>query len=146
MSGGSYNYIYSRLKDECGNNMYDEEMNDLINDLCEVLHDLEWWQSCDTSEESYRKTLTKFKKKWFKGNREERLKMRNKQYYGLEQFDSNRDVSAEELLEAMQETFIRKAFYYFTRKFKVNEWFKTWVIVDGVHYDIEIKRRDKEGD
>lgn len=74
MSGGSYNYIYSRLKDECGNNMYDAEMNDLINDLCEVLHDLEWWQSCDTSEESYRKTLTKFKKKWFKGNREERLK------------------------------------------------------------------------
>lgn len=74
MSGGSYNYIYSRLKDECSNNMYDEEMNDLINDLCEVLHDLEWWQSSYISEESYRQTLTKFKKKWFKGNREDRIR------------------------------------------------------------------------
>lgn len=74
MSGGSYNYIYSRLEDECANQMYDAEMNDLIKDLCEVLHDLEWWQSGDTSEEWYRETLAKFKKKWFHGNRKERLK------------------------------------------------------------------------
>lgn len=74
MSGGSYNYIYSRLSDECENRMYDAEMDDLIKDLCEVLHDLEWWQSCDLSEESYRKTLSTFKKKWFKGDREQRLK------------------------------------------------------------------------
>ena len=74
MSGGSYNYIYSRLSDECENRMYDAEMNDLIKDLCEVLHYLEWWQSGDTSEEEYRKTLSEFKKKWFKGDREQRLK------------------------------------------------------------------------
>ena len=55
MSGGSYNYIYATLKDECGNQMHDAEMNDLINDLCEVLHDLEWWQSNDICEETYRK-------------------------------------------------------------------------------------------
>ena len=42
--------------------MYDVEMNDLIKDLCIVLHDLEWWQSCDSSEERYRKTLSTFKK------------------------------------------------------------------------------------
>ena len=41
MSGGSYNYIGSTLKMECAGRMYDEEMNDLINDLYEVLHDLE---------------------------------------------------------------------------------------------------------
>lgn len=28
--------------------------------------DLEWWQSCDSSEERYRDTVRKFKKKWFK--------------------------------------------------------------------------------
>ena len=69
MSGGSYNYIYSRLLEECENRMYDAEMNDLINDLCEVLHDLEWWQSCDSSEEKYRATVEKFKAKWFKKDR-----------------------------------------------------------------------------
>ena len=74
MSGGSYSYIYSRLSEECENRMYDAEMNDLIKDLCGVLHDLEWWQSGDTSEEKYRETLSAFKKKWFKGNRKQRLK------------------------------------------------------------------------
>jgi len=54
--------------------MYDEEMNDLIKDLCDVLHDLEWWRSCDCSEEHYRNTLAKFKAKWFRGDRQERLK------------------------------------------------------------------------
>ena len=74
MSGGSYDYIYSRLKEECCSRMYDAEMNDMINDLCEVLHDLEWWRSSDCSEDKYRTTLAKFKAKWFKGNRKERLK------------------------------------------------------------------------
>ena len=74
MSGGSYGYIYSSLKNECDGQMYDAEMNDMIRDLCEVLHDLEWWQSCDASEERYRATLEKFKTKWFKGDRKERLK------------------------------------------------------------------------
>lgn len=74
MSGGSYDYIYLRLLDECENRMYDEEMNDLIKDLCEVLHDLEWWQSDDSDEQTYRDTLSRFKRKWFQGNREKRLK------------------------------------------------------------------------
>jgi len=74
MSGGSYGYIYSRLEEECLGRMYDEEMNDLIKDLCDVLHDLEWWRSCDCSEEHYRDTLAKFKAKWFTGDRQERLK------------------------------------------------------------------------
>ena len=74
MSGGSYSYIYSTLSVECSNRMYDAEMNDLIRDLCDVLHDLEWWQSGDYSEDHYRNTLMKFKTKWFKGDRQERLK------------------------------------------------------------------------
>ena len=74
MSGGSYNYIASRLRCECENQMYDEEMNDFINDFCNVLEDLEWWQSGDTSEAQYRQTLSGFKAKWFNGSRKERLK------------------------------------------------------------------------
>ena len=74
MSGGSYSYIYSTLSDECEGRMYDAEMNDLIKDLCKVLHALEWWQSGDYSERAYREELAKFKAKWFKGDRKERLK------------------------------------------------------------------------
>lgn len=74
MSGGSYNYICCTLSNECEGAMYDEEMNDLIKDLCEVLHDLEWWQSGDCREEKYKETLLKFKQKWFKQCRDERLK------------------------------------------------------------------------
>lgn len=74
MSGGSYGYIYSKLWNECGDRMYDPELNEMISDLCDVLHDLEWWQSSDCSEEEYRITLKRFKRKWFNTNREERLK------------------------------------------------------------------------
>ena len=74
MSGGSYDYIYCKLKEECDGRMYDAELNDMINDLCEVLHDLEWWTSGDTSEPRYRETVVKFKKKWLYGNRKVRLK------------------------------------------------------------------------
>lgn len=74
MSGGAYDYIYLTLEETCKGQMYDAEMDDLIKDLCEVLHDLEWWQSADTDEESYRKSLAKFKKKWFQGDRNKRLK------------------------------------------------------------------------
>lgn len=74
MSGGSYNYIYSSLYTECCGQMLDAEMDEMIRDLCDVLHDLEWWQSGDSSEERYRKTLADFKSKWFMGERQERLK------------------------------------------------------------------------
>ena len=46
--------------------MYDSQLNAMMNDLCELLHDLELWQSCDYSEETYRESVNKFKKKWFR--------------------------------------------------------------------------------
>ena len=73
MSGGSYSYICFRLEEECKGRMYDAEMNMFVTDFVDVLHDLEWWRSSDTDEEQYRKTLKKFKKKWFTGDRNERL-------------------------------------------------------------------------
>ena len=74
MSGGSYNYIYSSLQEACCGYMYDPEMNDMIKDLCKVLKALEWWQSADWGEEAYRKELSRFKNKWFKKERTDRLK------------------------------------------------------------------------
>lgn len=74
MSGGSFDYKYSELEDYYVGYMQDAEMNDLVKDLVKVLHDLEWWQSGDTREEDYRNTLNKFKNKWFKTSRNERLK------------------------------------------------------------------------
>ena len=74
MSGGAYDYIYYKLEDACKGQMYDAEMDDLITDLCKVLHDLEWWQSGDYSSSDYYESLDEFKKKWFGGTRNERLK------------------------------------------------------------------------
>lgn len=66
MSGGSYNYMYSRIEYEYAGRMHDSQLNAMMVDLCELLHDLEWWQSCDCDEKRYREAVTKFKKKWFK--------------------------------------------------------------------------------
>lgn len=69
MSGGSHNYISYKLEEECVGEMHDAELNGLIEDLCRVLHDLEWWQSGDISEGEYRNTVDEFKKKWLSGNK-----------------------------------------------------------------------------
>lgn len=74
MSGGSFNYGYTVLRDLYQECMEDAEMNDLVIDLTGILKDLEWWKSSDTDEETYRKSVLEFKEKWFKKSREERLK------------------------------------------------------------------------
>lgn len=66
MSGGSYSYIYRRVEEECVDRMFDSQLNEMMKDLIIVLHDLEWWQSCDSDEKRYREAVTKFKKKCFK--------------------------------------------------------------------------------
>lgn len=72
MSGGSYGYISYKLSEECEGRMYDAELDELVKDLSEVLHDLEWWRSGDTGEERYRKTVRSFKTKWFVADARER--------------------------------------------------------------------------
>ena len=67
MSGGHFDYAYHYIKDMFENEMQDADMNELLLDFVEVLHDLEWWQSCDISEEDYRKTVSEFKYKWLNG-------------------------------------------------------------------------------
>jgi Ni,Fe-hydrogenase III component G len=72
MSGGSHDYICYKVE-ELEGQMHDKELDILVKDFAELLHDLEWWDSCDYSEETYRTTVRKFKEKWF-GKRDERLK------------------------------------------------------------------------
>ena len=66
MSGGSYNYEYCKVEEEYCGCMYDAELDELMRDLVPVLKAVEWWKSGDTGEESYRKTVTSFKKKWLR--------------------------------------------------------------------------------
>lgn len=75
MSGGSFDYLYATIESTYVGRMEDDELDEMIKDLCEVLHDLEWWQSMDSSEESYRESLSKFKDKWF-GKRDSNLRKR----------------------------------------------------------------------
>ena len=74
MSGGSHNYISYTIEEILCGRMYDQELNDLMQDIAELAHDLEWMDSGDISPDTYWETVRKFKKKWFKGNREERLR------------------------------------------------------------------------
>ena len=63
----------------------------IVKDLAEVCHDLEWWQSCDIGEDDYRKTVEKFKEKWFKQDR--KIKRQNKCARYLYRKRSNRSVN-----------------------------------------------------
>lgn len=74
MSGGSHNYIYYRIEDELVGQMEDRELDDLMKDIATLAHDLEWYHSNDKSRDDYRESVRKFKDKWFKQSRKERLK------------------------------------------------------------------------
>lgn len=90
MSGGSFNYKYQELDEYIGHT-HDSELDGLLIDLRNVLHDLEWWQSCDYSEDQYRTSLKKFKKKWLAGYGDENEKR-------IERFKKNLLIGINDLL------------------------------------------------
>lgn len=73
MSGGSMDYVCYRVEDAASMTC-DPEFAELLRDAAKVLHDEEWWKSCDTSKETYLETLATFKAKWLGSDRTERLK------------------------------------------------------------------------
>ena len=87
MSGGSHNYIAYEINAELFENriethytnvcdaknariarnlnpMHDRELSELMADVMCILHALEWYDSCDIREESYKQYINMFKKKW----------------------------------------------------------------------------------
>ena len=74
MSGGSHNYVCYDIEEQLCGKMHDLELDELMKDIAELAHDLEWWDSADHSEEVYRETVCEFKRKWFQSSREQRLK------------------------------------------------------------------------
>lgn len=76
MSGGRFDYIDSRCKDEIfgwsaekpRNVFEDREISELIWDVFDLIHDYDWYASGDTCEETYLKSKAKFKRKWLKND------------------------------------------------------------------------------
>lgn len=73
MSGGHFQYLDSRLKDEmfgwCDkphNVLEDRELSALAWDMLEIIHAYDWYRSGDTCEETYLKKKLAFKNKWLK--------------------------------------------------------------------------------
>ena len=71
MSGGRFEYIDSRLKDEIfgwtdkpSNVFEDREISELVWDVLNLIHDYDWYASGDTCKETYLKAKAEFKKKW----------------------------------------------------------------------------------
>jgi len=64
MSGGAHDYLCYRIEEEFSENMEDPELNEMIPDLVDLFHDLEWYHSGDISIDRYYQTVLKFKKKW----------------------------------------------------------------------------------
>ena len=74
MSGGSRNYMYHNIDEYYSGRMYDKELDDMMKDISDLTRAVEWYESGDTCEETYREAVKKFKDKWFKQSRSERLK------------------------------------------------------------------------
>ena len=72
MSGGSMDYICYRVSEEA-DKMGDREIIALCKDVASLMHDREWFLSGDYEESAWKKSLSGFKKKWFKESRSSRL-------------------------------------------------------------------------
>ena len=72
MSGGSMDYVCYRVSEEA-DKMGDREIIALCKDVASLMHDREWLLSGDYDESDWIKSLSEFKKKWFKGSRTSRL-------------------------------------------------------------------------
>ena len=96
MSGGSHNYIAYTINDELFKNriethytnvcdaknariarnlnpMHDRELSELMADVMCLLYGLEWFDSCDIGEETYKECVNKFKAKWMHRTENDRL-------------------------------------------------------------------------
>lgn len=72
MSGGHFDYVDSRLKEEIfgwtdkpGNVFEDREISELVWDVLNLIHEYDWYASGDNCKETYLKHKAAFKKKWF---------------------------------------------------------------------------------
>ena len=72
MSGGRFDYVDSRLKDEIfgwtdkpSNVFEDREISELVWDVLDLIHDFDWYASGDTCKETYLKKKAELKHKWF---------------------------------------------------------------------------------
>ena len=76
MSGGSFDYKFREIENTYVGHMHDRELNEMIQDLADLLHDLEWYISGDYDEDTYVQSIKIFKQKWLGGttNRTKRLK------------------------------------------------------------------------
>lgn len=120
MSGGSHNYIANeinealfedrfenRYKNVCDekiariarnlNPMHDRELSELMADVMCLLHGLEWFDSCDIGEETYKECVSKFKAKWMHRTENDRLNSY------LEDLKSYYESCYEELVEELKE-------------------------------------------
>lgn len=74
MSGGSKDYTYCKVDEYFCGQMHDKELDDMMDDIVSLMKELEWFESGDTPEADYFKEVKRFKDKWFKTTRTERLK------------------------------------------------------------------------
>lgn len=66
MSGGSLDYVCYRVEEHVGC-FGDKQLDDLLKDVAQLLHDREWYLSGDTCEGAWNLAKKEFKEKWLEG-------------------------------------------------------------------------------
>lgn len=81
MSGGAFDYKDKSLKYEifgfdenCNNRFGDLEISELVFDVLDLIHDFDYYECGDTSEDTWLKQKKAFKEKWLWPEEEERVR------------------------------------------------------------------------
>lgn len=87
MSGGSLDYVCFRVEEHVGC-FGDKQLDDLLKDVAQLLHDREWYLSGDTCEGAWNLAKKEFKEKWLNGERD-KYYCRDCTHFRLERLDSH---------------------------------------------------------
>ncbi len=66
-------YLYSRIEDNA-DQIPHREIRELAKDFANLMHDLEWYLSGDSGQGNWIESLHKFREKWLRSGRGERLR------------------------------------------------------------------------
>lgn len=116
MSGGSLSYVYEDVEQAARTGTVNETEEQVVREIAQLLHDIEWSASGDYARDQWRKTLSEFCSSW-SGGYEDSIERKLSPKFDLEEGDKIVDMGGNTwyLNHRLYDPDTDKRFYEFVR-------------------------------
>jgi len=91
MSGGSLDYVYQDVREAARDGYVSDTQRDVVQEIADVLHAIEWSASGDYAADKWRQTLSEFCSSW-SGGYEDSIERKLRPKFDLEEGDKIEDM------------------------------------------------------